>query len=591
MRRAASLGPAPLAGSFRLHDALINLLSDYIPMPCYLVLHQAPDFGYALGPVPPRTHPLYFEIEFGRLQERLDFNRKHMRRTGPPTPRLAAHAGMHDLFVPVRGAKGSGIVGTLLFGAFHLELPSRAALWKQWCRLRGAPGPDDEHEFQQYARCILEVPVISRATVRRLGRVLAAAGEALIGRGDAEAAVGLIAKAKAEALGRELPWRMWHYAAARRDRFKRGPYQGAELAPWDAKEFGLKRGPDAAVALVVRDAAADPVEAMLQAARLQQACFDYCRAQSGLVAGRVGSEAALILFAGSRLQARDLALRAGQALGRRLGQRVVAVHRSYEGRPASLELAVQEAEAGLRIALTRGQDLAEAQALDAKDGLGAGIEELGQRLADALAAGRREELRLLREAVATAALKASAGRPELLRVHLRWSLAPLLKLMARRQELSRGSGVGLDQQVDQALLAASNASALISVHASLCDELAARLEHPAQGDRRVRLRRAAGRLQSQPETVGSLGELAREAGLSPFHFSRLFKQSSGVGFAKARLEARVAKAARLLKESGLSLAAVAGECGFKNAAHFSTAFKRLQGLSPKAFRDKNRKHS
>jgi len=332
------------------------------------------------------------------------------------------------------------------------------------------------------------------------------------------------------------------------------------------------------------------LQAMLQATRLQYACFEYCRAKQGLVAGRIGSEAALILSAGRRLQARDLALNAGQVLGRRLGQRVVAVHRSYPDQPAQLEFAIQEAEAGLRLALARGQDLAEGEASSGEAELEGGIEILGQRLADALAAGRREEQRLLREALGAAALRVSTGRPELLRLHLRWGLSPLLKLVARRQGPGRRAALELEQQVDRALLAASSSSALLSLLATLSEDLAARLEASAQGDRKLRLRRAAGRLQSQPESVESLGELAREAGLSRFHFSRLFKQSSGVGFAKARLEARVAKAARLLSQSNLRLGAVAGECGFKNSSHFSTAFKRLQGLSPRAFRDKNRKH-
>jgi AraC-like DNA-binding protein len=572
-----------MQSSYKLHDALSNLLSDYLPMPCYLVLHQAPDFGYALGPIPPRTHPLYFEVEFGRLEARFAYNRRHMGAR-PGKAVLASHAGMHDLFVPLRGA-GKARVGTLLFGAFHLSLPTRAALWRQWCRLRGAPGADDEHEFQQYARCILAVPVLQRPLLRRLSAVLALGGEALLGRGDAEAAVAAIAKAKAEVFGRGLPWRMWHYADARRDRFNRGPYQGAALAPWDAQEFGLKRGPDSALALVVRDPAADPVEAMLQAVQLQHAVFDYCRARGGCVAGRIGSEGALILQAGSRLQARDRALDASQALSRRLGQRVVAVYRSDPGQPAQLEKVVQAAEAGLRLALARGQDLSEAEPLDADAALDGGVEALGQRLADALAGGQREQLRLLREVVGTAALKASHGRPELLRVYLRWSLSPLFKLLARRQGGSQAEG-----QADQALLAASSAGALVQRYASLVDELAARLERPAMGERALRLRRAAGRLQNSPESVASLDELAQDAGLSRAHFSRLFKRSGGVGFAQARLEARVAKACRLLSASPLALAAIAGECGFKNAGHFSTAFKRLRGLSPRDYRDKFREH-
>jgi transcriptional regulator GlxA family with amidase domain len=81
--------------------------------------------------------------------------------------------------------------------------------------------------------------------------------------------------------------------------------------------------------------------------------------------------------------------------------------------------------------------------------------------------------------------------------------------------------------------------------------------------------------------------MARDAGLSKHHFSRQFKRMAGLGFSKARLQARLAKARRLLLESPLGVEAVAYECGFKNAAHFSKAFKQEAGSSPSEYRSKH----
>ena len=575
-----------MPATFRLQGLLVNLFTDYLPVHCQWVTLDKPALSYAIGPIPQGTNPLYFEVEYGRLSERFRFGKKHMPRRSSTKAVLASHRGIYDLFIPVRGA-GVDNAGYILLGGFHLTLPTRDDLWARWCALRRTPGPQDEQEFLAFARTLLDVPVLTRSIVTELGQMLSATGPVLAGRGSIDAAVALIEKTKREVLGNQVPWRMWQYAEARRDRFHRGPFQGSELAPWDADEFKLKRGPDSVVAFVLRDVSSDPAEALCAAARLQWACFDYARQTGALVAGRLASEGALLLSVGARLQIRDVALQASQALSKRLGARVVASFRSYPKQPALVDRAILEVEGGLRLALARGQDLLEAEPLQSGRALSAGLEALSQRLAEALAAGHREEVRLLRDALGVEALRASAGRSELLRVHLRWCLGPQLKLLARRQ--TQEQQTTLARELDENLLGASSSHELLRLFSTLCDELALRLHAPAQGDLRVRLRRAAGRLQSQPEAETSLGALARDSGLSKFHFSRLFKKSTGLGFAKARLEARLAKARRLLMESDLSVAALAGDCGFRNAAHFSTVFKRSEGLSPLQFRNKKRK--
>lgn len=577
-----------MQSGFRLQGALINFFTDYLPLPCLWVRLDAPLESYALGPIPPRTNPIYFESEFGRLADRWRYNKKNMHARGPLKPVAGTYLGMHDLFVPIPGS-GTKHQGTILFGSFHGAVPTRSELWTRWCKLRGAPTRDDANDFQAFARTLLEVPVLERAVLQRLGKVLMAVGSFLGGHSDAAPALAALEQAKREVFGRQLPWRMWHYAEARRDRFNRGPFQGAELAPWDATEFKLKRSPDSAVALVLRDVVADPVEAMCQAARLQWACFDFCRQGAGLVAGRLGNEGALILSVGTRTQARELALKASQALSRSLGQRVVAAYRSQPRQAVLVDRTIQECEVALRLGLARGQELLEAQPIGSARDLGLSMDALSQRLASGLAQGRREALRLLREDLCTEALKVSGGRVDILRVHLRWSLAPALRSFGRRQDTAAQNS--LLQEIDRSLLAAGTATELLRAFAVLCDELALRFEAPAQGDVQARLRRAAGQLVARPEEVASLAELARASGLSTAHFSRLFKTSTGLGFAKSRLEARVAKARGLLGSSSISITAVAGECGFKNSAHFSTVFRRYEGETPRQFRNKKRKET
>lgn len=82
----------------------------------------------------------------------------------------------------------------------------------------------------------------------------------------------------------------------------------------------------------------------------------------------------------------------------------------------------------------------------------------------------------------------------------------------------------------------------------------------------------------------SLTDLAETLNLSAFHFARLFKSSLGLSPHQYVLQNRVERAKKLItatKDS--SLTEVALQTGFYDQTHFGKAFKRVVGVSPKAF--------
>ncbi|MDX5627257.1 MULTISPECIES: AraC family transcriptional regulator [unclassified Brenneria] len=82
----------------------------------------------------------------------------------------------------------------------------------------------------------------------------------------------------------------------------------------------------------------------------------------------------------------------------------------------------------------------------------------------------------------------------------------------------------------------------------------------------------------------TLAELAAEAGLSEFHFARMFRQSEGMAPHQYILTRRLARAEEMLRRSALSITEIALLCGFSSASHLSHRFKSERGITPSALR-------
>lgn len=82
----------------------------------------------------------------------------------------------------------------------------------------------------------------------------------------------------------------------------------------------------------------------------------------------------------------------------------------------------------------------------------------------------------------------------------------------------------------------------------------------------------------------ALTTLARVAGLSKFHFVRVFRLATGHSPHQMLLAMRLNHARWLLSRSGTDLAQIAYDLGFSSQAHFTTAFSRAHGITPSVYR-------
>lgn len=79
-------------------------------------------------------------------------------------------------------------------------------------------------------------------------------------------------------------------------------------------------------------------------------------------------------------------------------------------------------------------------------------------------------------------------------------------------------------------------------------------------------------------------ELARTAKLPAARFARIIKRIFGVTPIQLIAKTRIAAASRLLRETDLSVATIALECGFYDHSAFTRAFRAVTGVTPTQFR-------
>jgi AraC family transcriptional regulator len=79
-------------------------------------------------------------------------------------------------------------------------------------------------------------------------------------------------------------------------------------------------------------------------------------------------------------------------------------------------------------------------------------------------------------------------------------------------------------------------------------------------------------------------QMAEVAGISPFHFTRLFKRKVGCTPHRYVLQLRMQSARKMLRGTDLSVLEVAAACGYANPSHFAAAFCNAFGQNPGEFR-------
>ena len=159
------------------------------------------------------------------------------------------------------------------------------------------------------------------------------------------------------------------------------------------------------------------------------------------------------------------------------------------------------------------------------------------------------------------------------------ALPPLPRVAALLEHASRAddAGHGADVDLDEVACLVAEAIATHAASAAPRDDACGRRE-------RSRAREAMARIEAAWHEPLALDDLAREAGLSPFHFLRVFRRVTGTTPHQYLIGARVRAAVRMLLDTDLPVTRIAYDSGFRDLSNFNHTFRRAIGCTPRAYR-------
>jgi AraC family transcriptional regulator len=99
-----------------------------------------------------------------------------------------------------------------------------------------------------------------------------------------------------------------------------------------------------------------------------------------------------------------------------------------------------------------------------------------------------------------------------------------------------------------------------------------------------KLRRVTEHIRAHLDQDLTLAHLGAVVYMSPYYFARCFQHSTGLPPHRFVVQQRIARARAFLATQEQSIAQISRLVGFRTPSHFTTVFRRVTGLTPRAYR-------
>jgi AraC-like DNA-binding protein len=440
-------------------------------------------------------------------------------------------------------------------------------------------------EFSHYVASTLSTLVLDTKGLASFKRL----AEALAHLMSQDCDANTVYDGEVEALRKELAParladRMWEVAQAivdeRTSRAWASPMMSDRL-----RHAGFAQYPEQVIAglFVSRAEGADPVDEMLRRDAFQRAMVELSGKVGAAATGRIGGHGITLFSTNKSSPARtrrhllDVAERARSLARQRYG---LLWHVGLGTFPAALPEQYQTALAAAESAVSQGVRVSDASSQ--KPG------------ADPLALLRRELPTLLSEKPAAlparleqyfeAVLARWGHRVDLVRVYLEAAFEPIAEAVAGTDAIDEKSFASLRSSLRRTANDATTLGDLLAAYRSAINDIVGGAVAPRAAPRDRSLRRAEAYMRAHYAEPLTLARVAREAGLAPGHFSRLFHQKERVTFQTYLMRLRVERGQQLLAATALDLSHVARLSGLSTAEYFGRIFRRSTGETPIAYR-------
>ena len=204
-------------------------------------------------------------------------------------------------------------------------------------------------------------------------------------------------------------------------------------------------------------------------------------------------------------------------------------------------------------------------------------------LLTAIKAGQVSQARSILNRILTAIYGLSSGRMELLK-----SCLLELVVMMHRAAVEAGAvpsnvlGQHYRSLADLAVI--EDEEDLSAWIRNMLDHLIEHIRLASDIPHSLLLLKATRHMQAHLHGHLSREEVARVAGVSPSHFSKLMKERMGKSFSQLLTQMRVSRVKQLLTETDKTLSEIAQECGFCDQSHMNKVFRGGTSFSPSEFR-------
>src|SRR4051794_24655545 len=253
-----------------------------------------PDQWYAIHTV---RNIAAFEFEHGRELRRYRYNDRCFTRVLKSRKALrAAHAGFHDLFVPI--GEGTDVRAVLVAGPFAVARPTSGDIQERWHALTHSQGRIADPSFSEYLAQTLSTITFEGPLLDTFERLMSYLARLLAGGGAPGPLLDDVGALRRKIEDARFAERMWDVAHQMVDERRTRIWATSTLSQ-SLSLLGIERLPEQVVVglLLGRKEEIDPVDDIIRRDAFQRACVDLGRKLGDVASGRVGDHGVTFLMA------------------------------------------------------------------------------------------------------------------------------------------------------------------------------------------------------------------------------------------------------------------------------------------------------